>query len=430
MTIQTISIGSFLDRFLDRPRLARAADSLAVAVAVSFPWSTSLSGILIAVWCLAVIPTLDLRSLRWGVAIPAAAIPLALFAYGVIGMAWGGASFEDQWGSIKPTLRLLAIPLLFIQFRRSERGMWVLGGFLVSCTALLVVSWLLTMWPVYVRPNSRPGVPVKDYIIQSSEFLICAFALVHLSIGAWRERRPRAAVALAALALVFLLNIAFVATARSTFVIFVVLLVVVALQRFDWKGALAVLVAGAVFAGLAWVSSANLRARVYSVALEIREYQSQDGLTSSGLRLEFWRKSVQLIAAAPVFGHGTGTVLDLFRKLASESGGASSVVTDQPHNQTFQIAIQLGLVGAALLFGLWISHLLLFRGAELVAWLGTGVVVQNMLSCVFNTYLLEFTLGWIYVFGVGVLGGMILRQRAPDGGREADSVLAPAGQGR
>jgi hypothetical protein len=116
--------------------------------------------------------------------------------------------------------------------------MWVLGGFLVSCTALLVVSWLLTMWPVYVRPNSRPGVPVKDYIIQSSEFLICAFALVHLSIGAWRERRPRAAVALAALALVFLLNIAFVATARSTFVIFVVLLVVVALQRFDGRGRL------------------------------------------------------------------------------------------------------------------------------------------------------------------------------------------------
>jgi len=408
--MQPVATGRLWDRLPDRARFAQAADWMAVAVAVLFPWSTSLSGILIGIWLLCIIPTLDLRSLRQAVAVPAAAIPLALFLYGVIGMAWGGASFEDQWGSIKPTLRFLAFPLLFIQFRRSERGMWVLGGFLVSCTVLLAISWLLMAWPVYVGPY--PGVPIRDYIIQSGEFLVCAFALAHLSISAWRERRSRAAAALAALAIVFLLNIAFVSVARSTFFIFVALLFVIALQRFTWKGTLAVLVAGAVFAGLAWVASPHLRARVYSVAQEVQDYRLQDEATSSGLRLEFWRKSVQLIAAAPVFGHGTGTVLDLFRKLASEGSGASAMVTDQPHNQTFQIAIQLGLVGAALLFGVWISHLFMFRGGGLAAWLGVGVVVQNIVSCIFNTYLLEFTLGWIYVFGVGVLGGMMFRQRA------------------
>jgi O-antigen ligase len=406
MTTQVVAIG----RFLDRARFARAADWMAVAVAASVPWSTSMTGILIGIWLLCIIPTLDLRSLRWAVAVPAAAIPLALFLYGVIGMAWGGASFADQWGSIKPTLRFLAFPLLFIQFRRSERGMWVLGGFLVSCTVLLAVSWLLMAWPVYAGPY--PGVPLRDYIIQSGEFLICAFALAHLSISAWREHRRRVAAALAALAIVFLLNIAFVAMARSTLIVFVVLLVVIALQRFAWKGTLAVLVAGAVFAGLAWVASSHMRTRVYSAVQEIREYRFQDEATPAGLRLEFWRKSLQLVAAAPVFGHGTGTVLDLFRKLASEGSGASATVTDQPHNQTFQIAIQLGLVGAALLFGVWISHLFIFRGGGLAAWLGVGVVVQNIVSCLFNTYLLEFTLGWIYVFGVGVLGGMMFRQRA------------------
>jgi O-antigen ligase len=411
--MQPVAAVRLWDRLLDRARFAQAADWMAVAVAASLPWSTSLSGILIGIWLFCLIPTLDLRSLRWAVAIPAASIPLALFAYGVIGMAWGGASFEDQLGSIKPTLRFLAFPLLFIQFRRSERGIWVLGGFLVSCTVLLGVSWLLTAWPVYVGPNSAyPGVPIKDYIIQSGEFLICAFALAHLSISAWREQRRRAAAALAALAIVFLLNIAFVALARSTLIIFVVLLLVIALQRFAWKGTLAVLVAGAVFAGLAWVASPYLRARVYSVTQEVQDYRVQDGATSSGLRLEFWRKSLQMIGAAPVFGHGTGTVLDLFRKLANGGEGASAAVTDQPHNQTFQIAIQLGFVGAALLFGVWISHLFMFRGGGLAAWLGVGLVVQNIVACIFNTYLLEFTLGWIYVFGVGVLGGTMFRQRA------------------
>lgn len=266
MTIQDVSIG----RFFDRAHFMLAADRLAVAVAVSFPWSTSLTGILITLWFLALIPTLDLRSVRWGLTIPAAAIPVALFAYGVIGMAWGGASFEDQLGSIKPTLRLLAVPLLFIQFSRSEHGTRVLKGFLLSCVALLVVSWFLTMWPVYVRPHAPPvGVPIKDYIIQSNEFLICAFGLTHLSISAWQEGRRRLAMALVALALVFLLNIAFVAIARSTFVAFAVLLVVISFQRFDLKGGLAVIIAGAIFAAVAWVSSPGLRARVYSVTTEI-----------------------------------------------------------------------------------------------------------------------------------------------------------------
>jgi O-antigen ligase len=415
MTTQPVATGRPWDRISDRARFEQAADWLAVAVAASLPWSTSASGILIGIWAACVIPTLDLRSLRWAVAVPAAAIPLALFAYGVLAMAWGGASFEDQWGSIKPTLRFLAFPLLFIQFRRSDRGMWVLGGFLVSCTVLLAVSWLLWAWPVYVRPNNAySGVPIKDYIIQSGEFLICAFALAHLSISAWREHRRRAAAALAALAIVFLLNIAIVAVARSTIIIFMVLLVVIALQRFAWKGTLAVLVAGAVFAGLAWVGSPHMRARVSSTVQEVQGYRFQDEATSAGQRLEFWRKSIQLIAAAPVFGHGTGTVLDLFRELASEGTGASAIVTDQPHNQTFQIAIQLGFVGAALLWSVWISHLFVFRGGGLVAWLGVAVVVQSMVACLFNTYLLEFTLGWVYVFGVGVLGGMMFRQRASD----------------
>jgi O-antigen ligase len=415
-------------RFLDRTHVRRAADWLAVAVAVSFPWSTSLSGVLIAVWLVVLLPTLDLRSVRWAVAIPAAAFPVALFAYGVIGMAWGGASFEDQWGSIKPTLRLLAIPLLFIQFSQSERGPSVLKGFLVSCTVLLIASWFLTVWPVYVRPGPMPpGVPVKDYIIQSNEFLICAFGLTHLAVSAWRNGSRHTAVAMLALAVVFLLDIAFVATARSSFIAFGVLLVVLSFQRFNWRGGLAVVGAGVIFAASAWTLSPTLRARVFSVATEIKEYRTHDALTSSGIRLEFWRKSIQLIAAAPIFGHGTGTVEDRFREIATRGAGASSMVTDQPHNQTFQIAIQLGLVGAALLWGLWISHLLLFRGAELVAWIGGGLVVSNLVACLFNTYLLEFTVGWIYVFGVGVLGGMALRAA---GRLRPDSAVAQSREGR
>jgi hypothetical protein len=145
--VQTVTQTVASDKSFYRARCAHAADWLAIAVAASLPWSTSASGILIALWFIAIVATLDVQSLRWSITIPAAAVSVALFALGVMGTAWSNASLHDQWGSIKPTLRLLALPMLFIQFRNSGRGIWVAGGFLVSCTVLLVVSWVLTMWP-------------------------------------------------------------------------------------------------------------------------------------------------------------------------------------------------------------------------------------------------------------------------------------------
>jgi O-antigen ligase len=56
----------------------------------------------------------------------------------------------------------------------------------------------------------------------------------------------------------------------------------------------------------------------------------------------------------------------------------------------------------------WLSHLLLFRGERLVAWIGL-VVVQNLVSSLFNSHLFDFHEGWIYVLGVGIAGGMSLR---------------------
>ncbi len=54
---------------------------------------------------------------------------------------------------------------------------------------------------------------------------------------------------------------------------------------------------------------------------------------------------------------------------------------------------------------------MLFREDRAIAWLGTVVVVENIVSSLFHTHLFDFNNGWLYVFGVGVLGGVVLRQR-------------------
>jgi hypothetical protein len=59
---------------------------------------------------------------------------------------------------------------------------------------------------------------------------------------------------------------------------------------------------------------------------------------------------------------------------------------------------------------MWIAHLLFFCPQTLPAGIGLAVVMQNIVSSQFNSSLLDSTHGWVYVFGVGVLGGMTLHR--------------------
>jgi O-antigen ligase len=85
-----------------------------------------------------------------------------------------------------------------------------------------------------------------------------------------------------------------------------------------------------------------------------------------------------------------------------------------PHNQTFAVAIQLGIVGTLLLFAMWIAHFaMFFRGAGMASWLGILLVAQNVIGSLANSHLFDFTHGWLYCIGVGVCGGIATRQGAP-----------------
>ena len=57
-------------------RLARIADALVVAIAVSLPWSTSATTFLIMLWLLALLPTLDAAAVRRELLSPAGGLPV------------------------------------------------------------------------------------------------------------------------------------------------------------------------------------------------------------------------------------------------------------------------------------------------------------------------------------------------------------------
>lgn len=412
-----------------RTRLARIADGLAIAVAVSLPWSSSVASLLILLWLLALVPTLDPADVRQEIATPAGGLPVALFVLSVLGMTWADVSWAERLRGLESLFKLLMIPLLLVQFRRSDRGLEVMAGYLASCTVLVAITSTFALWPrtafMFAVDFSALGKKAAG-----SEFITCIFVLLFLTIEVFCRGRRGLAAGMLVLALVFLANIFYIALGpRSWFIVSVqtlgiipILLVLLGFKKFSTKTAFGLLAAGLGLSVLLLASSPYLQNRTVAVWENLRPYpannQSLAGDRSEfwrnlvGDRSEWWRKSLSFIQEAPVLGHGTGSIHELFVRSAVGQTSVSGLVTNDPYQQTLAVGIQVGLVGVAVLWAMWVSHLLLFRGNTLPEWIGLVVVTQNIVGSLLGSHLFNFPQGWVYVFGVGVAGGMVRRLRA------------------
>jgi O-antigen ligase len=410
-------ISSVLSARYDPAARMRNVDFLTVLIAVLLPWSTSGVSIGIVLWLAAVATTLELRPFLHSLKRPICALPIALVALAVIGTLWSDAPWNARTYALSPATKLLVLPLLFYHFERSTRGMWVFIAFLASCTLMTVASWIVAIDPnltlkVPGEPMDR-GIFVKNYIDQSQEFLLCTVVLAFPIITLLREGKIRLALLLTLVATNFVVNMVFVVVSRTALVTLPVMLAVFAMAHLKWRTNVALFVTAVIFGALAWTVSPQLQATTDKFTRDYRVYKEYNQPTSIGLRLEFWEKSLRFFAEAPVIGHGTGSTRGLFEAAATGPAVlAQAQVIGNPHNQTLNVAVQWGMIGIVILYAMWFSHFSLFRGEGLAAWIGLMVVLQNIFSSLFNSHLFDFHEGWMYVLGVGVAGGMVLRARS------------------
>jgi O-antigen ligase len=411
------SPAAMVSRFWRNPAgWATAADIFAILTAFALPWSTSPVAIFALAWLGATARTLDFKVFLESLKRPICALPIGLFALAAAGTLWSDASWSARLYAIGPTTKLLLLPGLFYHFERSSRGMWVFAAFLVSCTLLMAMSWIVAFYPnLALKSEAEYGVPVKNYIDQSQSFALCAVTLAYPVITLLRTDRILPAALLTAVSLSFVANMMFVTVSRTALVTMPVMLAVFAALHLRWRSAVIIFCAIALLAGLAWVVSPQLRWTATTFVRDYQIYKEFNQPTSIGLRLEFWQKSLRFFAEAPIIGHGTGSTRGLFEQAATGPkvlvGGQ---VISNPHNQTLNVAIQWGIVGVIVLYAMWWFHLMLFRGDSLAAWIGLLVVVQNAFTSLFNSHLFDFHEGWVYVLGVGIAGGMMLRARSDE----------------
>jgi O-antigen ligase len=389
---------------------AATADIFAILIALSLPWSTSLVAIFVTAFLVSIAPFLDVKAFLRLLKRPICALPIALFVLAALGTLWSNAPWGERLYAVGPSAKLLMLPVLFYHFERSARGVQVFTAFLVSCALLMVMSWIVAFYPgLALKSGAEYGVPVKNYIDQSQEFALCALVLAYPVITLLRAKRILPALLLIAVSLSFVANMMFVSVSRTALVTMPIMLAVFALLHLRWRSIVIIACAAAVFGGLTWATSPPLRWTAETFLRDYQIYKERNIPTSIGLRLEFWQKSLRFISEAPIIGHGTGSIRGLFEEAAVDQFGAAAAVVANPHNQTLNVAIQWGAIGIVVLYAMWLVHLLLFRGEGLATWIGLMVVVQNIFTSLFNSHIFDFNEGWMYVLGVGIAGGMVLR---------------------
>jgi len=258
-------------------------------------------------------------------------------------------------------------------------------------------------------------VPLKDNAVQSGCFALCAFALALGGVRVWVAGNRRRAAAMIILALVFLADIFMIYISKTGVLMMAALIGLFAVRAEGWRRLLLIAAPIALVVAIALWSSTPAQRRLAEIATDIHAVDGNKGSSEATLstasRLDFWSKALEFIKEAPLFGHGTGSTKSLYQSLEATRPSPYGEAVPDPHNQFFAIAIQVGLVGGAILLVMWAVHFSMFIGCSFASAIGQAVVIQNFIGSLFNSHLSTVTQGMLYCLAVGLLGGIVQRAR-------------------
>jgi O-antigen ligase len=405
--------GSFSERLLIGRQIA------AVATAATLPVSTSGQAIVLSIFV--VLALLTVKPGEWLATImtPAAAIPVGLYGLIVIGMLWSPTPFAPG-GGVGHYAKLLLVPVAMACAFTPRQGLQIGYGFLAGCLVILVLSFL-SFFVHLPSPFSHAmdGVPVKDNAVQSGCFALCAFGLALGGVSTWIEGNRHRAVAMMILALVFLADVFMIYISKTGILMTAALVGLFVVQAGGWRRSLLIATPIVLIAAIALWSSGPAQRRLAQIATDIHAVDdgkaSSEATLSTASRLDFWSKAVEFIEQAPLFGHGTGSTKSLYQSLEATRPSPYGEAVPDPHNQFFAIAIQVGLVGGAILLAMWAVHFSMFVGSGFACAIGQAVVIQNFIGSLFNSHLSTVTQGMLYCLAVGLLGGIVQRARGRSG---------------
>lgn len=212
------------------------------------------------------------------------------------------------------------------------------------------------------------------------------------------------------LALLFFADVFLIYLSKTGAIMATALLALFVIHAGGWRRSAIVAVAATIVIGVALLASPQAQRRIAEINSDINANSGQTAggeTVSTASRLDFWTKAIGFVKAAPILGHGTGSIKPLYQSMEATKPSPYGEATPDPHNQTLHTVLQVGLIGGLLLWAMWIAHARLFLARDYASIVGQAVVLQDVIGSLFNSHISAVTQGMLYCLAVGLLGALV-----------------------
>ncbi len=331
---------------------------------------------------------------------PSASLALLLLLLLTGAVFYSAAPTDEALSVLKKYRELLYFVMVLSLFRDNEGAARLAEeSFVTGCVVLLLVSYGIFF---ELLPPGKFGHSLVYHITHSLFMAVLAFWSLHRALDA----RATLLLWLSLFALATI-NLFYIAPGRTGMLLYITLITLTLVQRLSWKKWLPATLLVAVGIAITFTTSSNFSSRVHEALAEIQTYQADSSRTSLGMRFDWWRNSLQLIAEKPFLGHGTGSFRVVQEELIKDSETKS---TDNPHNEYLFLGVQGGLVAVVLFVALMLSQLLAsYRLPTPKRHLLQGVVAAMAVGCLMNSFLFDSHPGHFY----GILSAILTVSMRP-----------------
>lgn len=406
----TRSVSATLTRHADR-----TARWTTIALGFSIPISVALDGVLLALLLLCWIAGGRYREKLAAVrANPVALSACAIFLLYCIGALYSVGDYRDTLHGLDKASVLLAIPLLISLTPDEATRSGALRAFMAAM--LLTLAFSFAIW-LGLMPEARviKGTPDNPVVfkLHITHSLLMAFGAYLFAFEARHANGALRRLLLWAVAVLAAFNVLFMTHGRTGQLVLVALIFYYFCRWIRWRGALvAIAVCLTVGAAVYLSPSSSLHQGARTAAREIGEWQpGQPAKTSIGLRLEFYRNSLQIVRDHPLLGVGTGGFPAAYAKVVE---GTGMVASRNPHNEYLMISAQLGMAGLAafVFFFLLQWRLAAHLRGGMSQDAGRALVITFAVASMVTSTLIDHAEGLFFAWACGLIFSGLARSAA------------------
>ncbi len=389
--------------FFPLSRIERSAAVIVIFLGCAIPVSTALSSLLQAAYLLIFILGAQFRQRLAQVrtATPAL-VALTLFGWMVLATAYGPATLGEAKHYLVKYLDLVFIALLVPTFVSPA----VRRLALLAIGLTMGITLLISLLGATGLTDSRSANAALVFKSQITQNLLLAYFGFALLVAGDAVPNARWRLPLRLIAGITFADVLFLGLGRTGYTVVAALTLYYLWSRWRWRGVGMFIAIASLITGVSLATSSSMVLRIGQVADEVNRWQPEhtDPNSSTGIRMDFYRNSLQIISTQPVFGVGTGGMIKAYK---DHIKGTDQLVTMNPHNEYLLVTLQQGLVGLIILLGLFVVQ---WRHASQLktpteAMLMRGLVLTMVVGCLFNSLLLDHTEGLAYAWMTALLLG-------------------------